>query len=425
MNEKLDAEIIVVGGGPAGISTAKTLFENGIDVLLIDMVNFPRRKVCAGGLAYHTVKEFPFVQDFIDTQIKSYVVHSPNMLYSCTVNSTESYMSMTKSRTDFDDRMFKMLQAMNCRTITGEKVINVIQLPSKILVETNIGHQYSCLTVVGADSAVSAVSQSLKIGLFHPNIDRNKSLGLAFEKDYNFSNNTPEYQKIHIYLHFKDIRGYAWSFPRSVGTNLGLGGQTFQVKERKVIFKDFEEIAFHEKMMPADAKGSELVMGLIPNTKPYKHSIVDRVILVGDAGGFCANTTGDGIYYGLKSGQIVGQFLSTQVQLFRALNAQGKADTTLNALFSTKGLKRCKKFLRPIINELNLHYIISNTKLKDFKFANTFIRWASYDTKMAQTAIELLLGKVSPQRVILPMAWQILRCYWLDLFHKLGDKSKD
>jgi geranylgeranyl reductase family protein len=43
----LDAEVIVVGGGPAGASTAHSLAKAGVDVLLLDRAKFPRDKTCA------------------------------------------------------------------------------------------------------------------------------------------------------------------------------------------------------------------------------------------------------------------------------------------------------------------------------------------------------------------------------------------
>ena len=47
MGRALDAEVIVVGGGPAGASTAHSLARNGIDVLVLDRAKFPRDKICA------------------------------------------------------------------------------------------------------------------------------------------------------------------------------------------------------------------------------------------------------------------------------------------------------------------------------------------------------------------------------------------
>jgi flavin-dependent dehydrogenase len=46
-----DAQVIVVGVGPAGASTAFFLAQAGIDVLLVDQAVFPRDKPCGDGVA--------------------------------------------------------------------------------------------------------------------------------------------------------------------------------------------------------------------------------------------------------------------------------------------------------------------------------------------------------------------------------------
>lgn len=42
-----DAQVVVVGGGPAGVSIAWQLAQRGVDVLLLDRARFPRDKPCA------------------------------------------------------------------------------------------------------------------------------------------------------------------------------------------------------------------------------------------------------------------------------------------------------------------------------------------------------------------------------------------
>ena len=41
------ADVVVVGGGPAGATTAWALARNGADVLVLDRAHFPRSKACA------------------------------------------------------------------------------------------------------------------------------------------------------------------------------------------------------------------------------------------------------------------------------------------------------------------------------------------------------------------------------------------
>lgn len=51
-----DAEVIVVGAGPAGAATASRLAAAGVDVLVLDRARFPREKACAEFLSPGTVE---------------------------------------------------------------------------------------------------------------------------------------------------------------------------------------------------------------------------------------------------------------------------------------------------------------------------------------------------------------------------------
>src|SRR5213076_3395419 len=51
-----EADVIVVGAGPAGSTTACYLARSGLDVLLLEKSRFPREKVCGDGLTPRAVK---------------------------------------------------------------------------------------------------------------------------------------------------------------------------------------------------------------------------------------------------------------------------------------------------------------------------------------------------------------------------------
>jgi len=51
-----EAEVVVVGAGPAGSVAAATLAEHGRDVLLVDQSEFPRDKPCGDGLTHSAVE---------------------------------------------------------------------------------------------------------------------------------------------------------------------------------------------------------------------------------------------------------------------------------------------------------------------------------------------------------------------------------
>jgi flavin-dependent dehydrogenase len=50
-------DVLIVGGGPAGSSCARTLHREGLDVVVVDAAVFPRDKVCAGWITPQVVTE--------------------------------------------------------------------------------------------------------------------------------------------------------------------------------------------------------------------------------------------------------------------------------------------------------------------------------------------------------------------------------
>ena len=56
-NPDNNADVIVVGAGPAGSTAATYLARSGVDVLLLEKATFPRDKVCGDGLTPRGVKQ--------------------------------------------------------------------------------------------------------------------------------------------------------------------------------------------------------------------------------------------------------------------------------------------------------------------------------------------------------------------------------
>src|SRR4051812_189572 len=55
--DERQADVIVVGAGPAGSSVATFLAQAGVDVLLLEKSAFPREKVCGDGLTPRAVRQ--------------------------------------------------------------------------------------------------------------------------------------------------------------------------------------------------------------------------------------------------------------------------------------------------------------------------------------------------------------------------------
>src|SRR6202163_2897934 len=50
-------DVLIVGGGPAGSTCARTLQRAGVDVLVLDAARFPRDRVCAGWITHQVLDE--------------------------------------------------------------------------------------------------------------------------------------------------------------------------------------------------------------------------------------------------------------------------------------------------------------------------------------------------------------------------------
>ena len=115
----MDADVIIVGAGPAGATAGKFLASNGISTLIIDKSAFPRKKVCAGGLMVHTFEHFPHVRPFINCSNYRVQVISPNLRTKFDVfppSPDMPLMAMTNGREDFDFHLLKLAQNEGAQT---------------------------------------------------------------------------------------------------------------------------------------------------------------------------------------------------------------------------------------------------------------------------------------------------------------------
>src|SRR5512134_925380 len=79
-----DAEVIVVGGGPAGSATASFLARAGVDVMLLDRAHFPREKACAEYLSPQASRllaelgALELIEQAGPAHLKGMRIHAPN-----------------------------------------------------------------------------------------------------------------------------------------------------------------------------------------------------------------------------------------------------------------------------------------------------------------------------------------------------------
>lgn len=396
--EDLDAEVIVVGGSVSGVHVAKTLSEKGVDVLVLDKAEFPRPKSCAGGITRKALVQFPYVKEFIDTNIYTWVIMSPNLDEGVTFHSDDldkPLTGITLNRTDFDNKMINhLMSTTNCKVKMKTEVVDVEIKDDRAIVHAKDGKRYLSLVVIGADSTISTVSKSLGIGLFDPKLKskRRELLSVSIEKEILFDNsekakkNELEVLSINSY---EGLDGYVWYFPRSIGANVGvIAGDG---KNQKKVLEKFIHYLIEIGKIPKNTRIVDKFNGaLLPGKILYKKRIHDRVLLVGDAGGFCYPGTGEGIFPCLVSGELAGEVIAPLIKKYR-LNKERNGIS--NGLFSKKNLKKYVKLTDTAMkNEFRL-FRIAYKIMANRRFNVELIKWCQNDEKLTQNIYKSLFGE--------------------------------
>ncbi len=182
-------DVIIVGAGPAGSTSAKFLAEKGLNVLLLDKEKFPRDKPCGGGLPVAIFEKFNYIKDY--NLIESYTyggyAYSPSLKYIIREVGEKPYAAMI-SRKKFDNGLVKIAVDCGAKFLDNKKVIDVKIFEDKVKIVTNKNEILNSKCIIGADGVWSVVGS--KTGLIKNiekllyasmrNIKREKKLLIIF-----------------------------------------------------------------------------------------------------------------------------------------------------------------------------------------------------------------------------------------------------
>ncbi|MEU3167836.1 geranylgeranyl reductase family protein [Streptosporangium sp. NPDC006930] len=316
-----DADVIVVGAGPAGSTTAFHLAQAGLDVLLLEKTTFPREKVCGDGLTPRAVKRLIAMGIDIDApgwvRNKGLRVVGGGMRFELDWPELSSYpdFGLVRTRQDFDE-----ILAANA-VKAGARLLQGVNVTAPILDERS-GHivgvvakrdgeevTYRSRLVVAADGNSTRVS--LAMGL-HKREDR--PMGVAVRTYFESPRHDDDYLETWLELWDGDtlLPGYGWIFGVGDGTsNVGLGllntSESFKGMDYRDLLKRWvkgmpPEWGYVEENMTTPIRGAALPMAF--NRQPH---YTRGLVLVGDAGGMINPFNGEGIAYAMESGHIAAE----------------------------------------------------------------------------------------------------------------------
>lgn len=335
------ADVIVVGAGPGGSTTAAYLAQAGLSVLLLEKTYFPREKVCGDGLTPRAVKEIiqlgiPTPQDQGWIRNKGLRIIGGGHRFELDWPESPAFppYGLVRPRHDFDDILAKHAAARGATLLQGVNVTapirdgsgRIVGVTAKKMDErgraTGEELAYRARVVVAADGNSSRLS--LAMGREKR---EDRPMGVAVRTYYTSPAKTDDdYLESWLELWVPEdpanpdgkkilLPGYGWLFGVGDGTsNVGLGILNTSTAFGNVDYKDVlkrwvatfpDEWTMTDATMTTPIRGAALPMGF--NRQPH---YADGLLLVGDAGGMVNPFNGEGIAYAMESGRIGAEVMA-------------------------------------------------------------------------------------------------------------------
>ncbi|GBE28780.1 putative oxidoreductase/MT0587 [bacterium BMS3Bbin03] len=307
-------DVIIVGLGPAGSSTAYQLASRGHRVLALEKEKMPRYKPCGGCLSRK-------IENILDDDFKPLVeetIYNVILTFQgegeIRVESKEpiAYMVM---RDRFDHFLAQKAAAAGAEVHDNEPVTGIEMRYGEVVVHTKKG-TYRAQYLVGADGVNGVVGRALGYG-------PKRNIAVALEGEANVSPEDLRQLRGTMRLDMGCIPyGYGWVFPKQDHWSLGVGSVKNLARHPGSYYSVFlEEQGLEGKIQQEKRRGYRIPLFAGRGSQITK----GRSLLVGDAAALVDPFLGEGIYYAVRSGQLAAGTLHSAMTLdYSDLSGYGK-----------------------------------------------------------------------------------------------------
>lgn len=318
-------DVIIVGAGPAGSSTATFLSQKGYHVLLLDKARFPREKICGEFIS----PEIPSVLDRLGVLraicekkpwkiqgilISSYQNFQFKLDFPPTYNgeikgSTMGLQGFNMPRYLFDEILLRNAQKTSVEVLEGFKVIDLIFHEDQICGVIGMhseGHkvEFKSRLVVGAGGRNCIVAKRLNLHTGYKWLRK-----VALMTYFNGIQDPGRYVEMHV-----NPPGYCGLAPVGedlINVSLVMDLDAIQNYKEDLSNYFLESLSKNRLIKERLAGGSMIkkLKGVGPLAFKARRCSWDGALLVGDSAGFIDPFTGEGIYHALRSGELAAEII--------------------------------------------------------------------------------------------------------------------
>jgi flavin-dependent dehydrogenase len=305
--------VIIVGGGPAGSSTAFFLAKAGVDVTLLDRAHFPRDKTCSEYLSPQAsrilaaMNALSSVEESGAAQLAGMRVHAPN---GATIHGEFAAQhgfrgyrdrGLAIRRTILDSILLDRAREAGVNVQEGVRVTDILRAPDNRVsgvttIDANGGpFEHRAELVVGADGLRSVIGRRLNLIRASRWPKR-----IALVAHYSGVDHSPEFGEMYV-----DRGGYC-GIANVGAAEIAIDRTEFLeswIAERPVLAERFKTA---NRATPVRATG--------PFATSAKRAWVRGAALVGDAAEFFDPFTGEGIYTALRGGEMLAGLIEGPVR---------------------------------------------------------------------------------------------------------------
>jgi flavin-dependent dehydrogenase len=287
------AEIAIVGGGPSGAMCGEQLARAGHQVQIFDE-HLAWEKPCGGGLTHKAVQCFPFL---LDNSYPKKLVNSVELISSGEqrANLEMTHPIVIYSRKVLNGLLLDRAKDAGC-TVHQSHVLGVDADSPKPRYNVEGEWRTVDFLVLAAGARNQLVPETRAL-------QRDE---LEMTQGY-FVPQTADAITVKFLPHFE---GYIWSFPRCDHLSVGICGSmsahtSTELKTHLNTFVEKQKIS---------TEGARFYSHVLPS--PRERTLSERTILgknwamVGDAAAWVDPLTGEGLFYAMRSGELLGKSLA-------------------------------------------------------------------------------------------------------------------